>query len=45
MQIFNLLFIGTRYFPLEQADLKEQLTEVFFCVCVLGEAQPFQVTA
>lgn len=38
MQILNLLFIGTSYFPLEQADWEEQLTKVFFCVCVLGRS-------
>lgn len=41
MQILNLLFIGTSYFPLEQADWEEQLTKVFFLVCVRGEHNPF----
>lgn len=45
MQILNLLFIGTSYFPLELADWEKQLTKVFhFGVCK-GGAQPFQVTA
>lgn len=34
MQMYNLLFIGNSYFPLEQADWEKQLTNglVFWCV-------------
>lgn len=40
MQIYNLLFLGSSYFPLEQADWEEQLTNslVFWCVRGLKHA-------
>lgn len=41
MQTLNSLFIGTSYFPLEQADWEEELTKIYFLVCVRGEHNPF----
>lgn len=45
MQMYNLLFIGNSYFPLEQADWEKQLTNGLVFWCVWGGAQPIQVRA
>lgn len=44
-QMYNLLFIGSSYFPLEQADWQEQLTSGLAFWCVRGGAQAIWVTA
>lgn len=43
--MYNLLFIGSSFFPLEQADTEEQLTKGLAFRCVWGGAQPIQVRA
>lgn len=43
--MYNLLFIGSSYFPLEQADWEEQLTNSLVFWYVRGGERAIQVRA